>query len=71
MIHSYSADVWLFSGDFLRSITSTPKALPELFPAFVPYAIVLALFVGFVVWNGGIALGGCFSGMRIDMAMNK
>jgi hypothetical protein len=45
--------------------------LPELFPAFVPYAIVLALFGGFVVWNGGIVLGACFSGMRIDMAMNK
>jgi len=44
-------------GDILRSITSAPKALPELFPAFVPYAIVLALFGGFVIWNGGIVLG--------------
>jgi alpha-1,2-glucosyltransferase len=56
-----SADVWRFSGDFLRSITSAPKALPELLPAFVSYALVLALFGGFVVWNGGIVLGVCFS----------
>ncbi|KAG1757259.1 glycosyltransferase family 59 protein [Suillus lakei] len=44
-------------GDLLRSIMSAPKALPELLPAFAPYAVVLALFGGFVIWNGGIVLG--------------
>ncbi|KAG1783601.1 glucosyltransferase [Suillus placidus] len=44
-------------GDFIRSIMSAPKALPELLPAFAPYAVVLALFGGFVIWNDGIVLG--------------
>lgn len=45
------------AGDFIRSIMSAPKALPELLPAFAPYAVVLALFGGFVIWNDGIVLG--------------
>ncbi|KAG2350705.1 glycosyltransferase family 59 protein [Suillus weaverae] len=44
-------------GDLIRSIMSAPKALPELLPAFAPYAVVLALFGGFVIWNDGIVLG--------------
>ncbi|KAH7927410.1 glycosyltransferase family 59 protein [Leucogyrophana mollusca] len=44
-------------GDLIRSITSAPNALRELLPAFVPYALVLAAFGGFVKWNGGIVLG--------------
>lgn len=44
-------------GDFIRSIMSAPKALPELLPAFAPYAVVLAFFGGFVIWNDGIVLG--------------
>ncbi|KAG2155488.1 glycosyltransferase family 59 protein [Suillus clintonianus] len=43
--------------DFLRSIMSAPKVLLELLPPFAPYAVVLALFAGFVIWNGGIVLG--------------
>ncbi|KAH7883874.1 glucosyltransferase [Phlebopus sp. FC_14] len=43
--------------DFLRSIITAPGALPELLSTFVPYMLVLALFGGFVFWNGGIVLG--------------
>lgn len=31
--------------------------LPDILPVFAPYAFTLALFGGFVVWNGGIVLG--------------
>ncbi|KAL4069407.1 glycosyltransferase family 59 protein [Scleroderma citrinum] len=43
--------------DFIKSIISLPNALPELLPPLVPYMLVLALFGGFVFWNGGIVLG--------------
>lgn len=43
--------------DFIKSIISLPNAVPELLPPFVPYMPVLALFGGFVFWNGGIVLG--------------
>jgi len=31
--------------------------LRDIFPMFVPYALTLALFCGFVFWNGGVVLG--------------
>jgi hypothetical protein len=31
--------------------------LPDLLPAFAPYALVLVAFGAFIVWNGGIVLG--------------
>ena len=31
--------------------------LPDILSNFVPYALVLAAFGTFVVWNGGIVLG--------------
>ncbi|KAJ7693638.1 glucosyltransferase [Mycena rosella] len=43
--------------DILRSISTVPKILGDVLPAFVPYALVVALFGAFVVWNGGIVLG--------------
>ncbi|KAJ6626877.1 glucosyltransferase [Mycena sp. CBHHK59/15] len=43
--------------DLVRSILSAPKIFRDILPAFVPYALVLALFCAFVVWNGGIVLG--------------
>lgn len=59
-----------FPGDFIRSIMSAPKALPELLPAFAPYAVVLALFGGFVIWNDGIVLGAFFSVIIIEITAN-
>ncbi|KAJ7169447.1 glucosyltransferase [Mycena filopes] len=44
-------------GDVVQSVSSAPKILGDILPAFVPYASVLALFGAFVVWNGGIVLG--------------
>ncbi|KAF7320168.1 hypothetical protein MKEN_00801300 [Mycena kentingensis (nom. inval.)] len=44
-------------GDLAKAIESLPGVLGDILPAFVPYALVLALFVAFVVWNGGIVLG--------------
>ncbi|KAG2117937.1 glucosyltransferase [Suillus discolor] len=55
VLYAYAASQLM--RDFIRSIMSAPKALPELLPAFVPYAVVLALFGGFVIWNDGIVLG--------------
>ncbi|KAI0706067.1 glucosyltransferase [Cytidiella melzeri] len=43
--------------DLLWSIASVPKVLPQILPSFLPYAVVLAAFGAFVVWNGGIVLG--------------
>jgi alpha-1,2-glucosyltransferase len=45
--------------DLVRSILSAPMILPDLLPPFIPYALTLALFGGFVIWNGGIVLGTC------------
>lgn len=49
-------------GDLVQSVLSAPKILGDILPAFVPYALVLALFGASVVWNGGIVLGAnsCF-----------
>ncbi|KAG1715800.1 hypothetical protein ID866_1376 [Astraeus odoratus] len=44
-------------GDFISSILSLPYVVSELLQPFVPYMLVLALFGGFVFWNGGIVLG--------------
>ncbi|KAH9949435.1 glucosyltransferase [Amylocystis lapponica] len=44
-------------GDLLWSLLSAPKVLPAILVSFVPYALVLAGFAVFVVWNGGIVLG--------------
>jgi alpha-1,2-glucosyltransferase len=38
---------------------SVPAILPDILPPFIPYALTLALFGGFVIWNGGIVLGMC------------
>ncbi|KAI0052897.1 glycosyltransferase family 59 protein [Auriscalpium vulgare] len=43
--------------DVPRSVWSLVNVLPDILPAFVPYALVLLVFGGFVVWNGGIVLG--------------
>ncbi|KAF9269957.1 glucosyltransferase [Marasmius fiardii PR-910] len=43
--------------DLFSAIISAPGVIPDLLPSFVPYALVLASFVAFVVWNGGIVLG--------------
>ena len=44
-----------------RSLLSVLKVLPDILPAFVPYTLVLAAFMAFVVWNGGIVLGKIYS----------
>lgn len=46
-----------FSVDLVRSVLSAPAILPEILPPFIPYALTLVLFGGFVIWNGGIVLG--------------
>ncbi|KAF9072739.1 glucosyltransferase [Rhodocollybia butyracea] len=43
--------------DLYKSVLSLPGVLPDIVSAFVPYALVLAVFSSFVVWNGGIVLG--------------
>ncbi|KDQ54880.1 glycosyltransferase family 59 protein [Jaapia argillacea MUCL 33604] len=43
--------------DLLRSFISAPKIVLDILPSFVPYALVVALFGAFVVWNEGIVLG--------------
>ncbi|THH20999.1 hypothetical protein EW146_g451 [Bondarzewia mesenterica] len=43
--------------DLFRSLMSAPRVLPDVLPAFVPYALVCVAFGVFVVWNGGIVLG--------------
>jgi alpha-1,2-glucosyltransferase len=48
---------WIWSGDLVRSVLSTPKIILDILPSFVPYALVLVIFGAFVVWNGGIVLG--------------
>ena len=47
----------IFLGDIVSSIISFPRVLPSILGAFVPYALVLAGFGAFIVWNGGIVLG--------------
>ena len=46
-----------FLADLLRLVISAHRAIPEVLPAFIPYAIVVVGFASFVVWNGGIVLG--------------
>lgn len=46
-----------FSVDLVRSVLSAPAILPDILPQFIPYALTLVLFGGFVIWNGGIVLG--------------
>jgi alpha-1,2-glucosyltransferase len=43
--------------DLARSVFNVPWILPDIFPSLVPYAPLLASFVGFVIWNGGVVLG--------------
>ncbi|EIM92928.1 glucosyltransferase [Stereum hirsutum FP-91666 SS1] len=43
--------------DLIRTVLSLPGVLLDILPAFIPYAIVCAIFAGFVIWNGGIVLG--------------
>ncbi|KAF5392521.1 hypothetical protein D9757_002197 [Collybiopsis confluens] len=43
--------------DFYKCVRSLPGVLLEILPAFIPYALVLAVFGSSVVWNGGIVLG--------------
>ena len=47
----------VFLGDLIGSIISFPWVIPSILGAFVPYALVLAGFGAFIVWNGGIVLG--------------
>jgi len=44
-------------GDLVQSVLSVPKIILDILPSVVPYALVLAIFGGFIVWNGGIVLG--------------
>ncbi|EPT04394.1 hypothetical protein FOMPIDRAFT_69681, partial [Fomitopsis schrenkii] len=44
-------------GDLVGSIISFPRVLLSILGAFAPYALVLAGFGAFIVWNGGIVLG--------------
>ncbi|KAL0578479.1 glucosyltransferase [Marasmius crinis-equi] len=44
-------------GDIFKAIRTSPSVIPDLLPSFVPYTLVMASFVAFVVWNGGIVLG--------------
>ena len=46
-----------FLVDLVRSMLSALAILPEILPPFIPYALTLTLFGGFVIWNGGIVLG--------------
>ncbi|KAG5648241.1 hypothetical protein DXG03_006199 [Asterophora parasitica] len=43
--------------DLVKSVLSAPGVLVDILPSLVPYALVLAIFGAFVVWNGGIVLG--------------
>ncbi|KAH9836500.1 glucosyltransferase [Rhodofomes roseus] len=43
--------------DLIQCIITFPGVLVDILGAFVPYALVLAGFGAFVVWNGGIVLG--------------
>ncbi|KAJ7596752.1 glucosyltransferase [Mycena floridula] len=43
--------------DIWKALLSLPDVLPDILPSFIPYALVLAVFGAFVVWNGGIVLG--------------
>ncbi|KZT06292.1 glycosyltransferase family 59 protein [Laetiporus sulphureus 93-53] len=45
------------SGDVLKLLWSLFYVIPDILPAFIPYALVLAGFGAFVIWNGGIVLG--------------
>ncbi|EJD55635.1 glucosyltransferase, partial [Auricularia subglabra TFB-10046 SS5] len=44
-------------GDLIKTLQSAFGVLPVLLEPIAPYAAVVAAFVGFVVWNGGIVLG--------------
>ena len=43
--------------DLFRAVMSAPQILPGILLDFIPYALVVAAFAAFVVWNGGIVLG--------------
>jgi len=43
--------------DIMRSVATAPNVILDILPSFVPYALVVAGFLGFVIWNGGIVLG--------------
>ena len=47
----------LVSADLVQSVRSVPMILRDILPMFVPYALTMAVFCGFVIWNGGIVLG--------------
>ena len=47
----------MVSADLVQSVRSVPMILRDILPIFVPYALTLALFCGFMIWNGGIVLG--------------
>ncbi|KAL1749109.1 glycosyltransferase family 59 protein [Schizophyllum fasciatum] len=44
-------------GDIPWSAFSLASILPDILSTYIPYALVLAGFAGFLVWNGGIVLG--------------
>jgi ABC-type dipeptide/oligopeptide/nickel transport system permease component len=62
----------LVSGDLLRSILSAPQVLVDILPSFMPYTFVVAGFMIFVLYNGGIVLGilvlseRCFIGLTYE-----
>jgi hypothetical protein len=47
--------------DIPRILKSVPRVLPDMLLNFVPYALVLIGFAGFLYWNGGIVLGALFT----------
>lgn len=36
---------------------NAPRVIPAVLPSFIPYGVVVASFVAFVIYNGGIVLG--------------
>ena len=60
-----------FLGDLPRSLLSVLKVLPDIFPAFVPYMLVLAVFAALVVWNGGVVLGEVYQSAYFFLSLNS
>lgn len=59
-----------FLGDLPRSLLSVLKVLPDIFPAFVPYMLVLAVFAALVVWNGGVVLGEVYQSAYFSLSLS-
>ncbi len=49
------------AGDLLLTLRSVPQVFAGVLRSFVPYTLLLTVCASFVMWNGGIVLGGLFS----------